>query len=193
MHLLRAPGRLAALVAALALLAVLAPAASMAKPAKKPQCSDGIDNDTDGAIDGFDSGCGPGQDDDETDSPYAGVQFITVALPLLTLQGTVDGKGVVRVSRLAIRAKRGSTVDVTCKGRHCPFKQLRTTILTTSLRLRKLERKLRPSMLLRFRIQYGNDTLGKYVSYRVRRNNTPKRVDSCIDPRSGKVRGCFVG
>lgn len=176
MHLLRAPGRLAVLVATLALMAIGAPIAAVAQESAAP-CTE--------------SPCGEGT----AESPYVIIQQITntVALPLLTLQGTVNGRGTVSVSRLSIRAKRGTSVDVTCFGKHCPFKRLRTVVLTTKLNLHRLETKLRPSMLLRFRLQYGKDSLGKYVSYRVRRNNTPKRLDSCIDPDSGKVRGCFVG
>ena len=47
----------------------------------RPQCSDGVDNDGDNAIDGLDAGCGDGSDDDETDSTYAGIVIITVPLP----------------------------------------------------------------------------------------------------------------
>jgi hypothetical protein len=111
---------------------------------------------------------------------------------VVTLQGTVNGKGTVSVSNLFFRADRGTGIDISCKGRHCPFKKLHRTMITTSLRLKKLERKLRPPMVLRMRLQVPGQ-LGKYVRYKVRRRKAPLRVDSCLDPVTRKVRGCFTG
>ncbi|MEJ7891742.1 MAG: hypothetical protein WKF94_03795 [Solirubrobacteraceae bacterium] len=61
-------------MAALA-LTMSAPGASAQQG--QPECSNGIDDD-DGAVDGADAGCGDGSDPDESDSPYAGVKFITI-------------------------------------------------------------------------------------------------------------------
>lgn len=177
---------------ALAALPVAAPAISVAQDTAQPQCSDGVDNDADNAVDGADAGCADGSDNDETDSIYAGVLTVTVALPVVSLQGTVNTKGVVNVSKLQVRAQRGSTVDVTCTGKPCPFKSVHRTMITTSLRLGKLETKLRPKLQLKLRIARPNQ-LGKYVSYKVRRKKGPLRVDACLDQATGKVRGCFTG
>src|SRR4051812_38020794 len=100
--------RIGLLVAVLA-LSVGFPLSQNAVAQTHPQCSDGIDNDGDNAIDGADTGCLNGDDNDESDSPYSIIK--TVPLPLVTLQGTVSSKGVVKVKRLLIRAQRGSTVD----------------------------------------------------------------------------------
>lgn len=189
MHLLRGTVRFALLVAALVALVVAAPAVSTAQN-DVPQCSDGIDNDSDNAVDGADAGCGGGSDNDETDSMYSGIQTVTIALPLVSLQGSVTRGGTVRVNRFVIRAQRGSIVSVTCSGKHCPVKSLRRTMLTQSLQLTKLEGKLRPSLTLELRIGRPGQ-LGKFVSYKVRRDISPVRFDACTDPDSGQFTGCF--
>jgi hypothetical protein len=188
MHLL---ARLGALLAALVAVAATHPAPASSQDAQV-QCSDGIDNDSDGATDSADAGCSDADDNDETDSPYSGIEVHTVALPVVTLQGTVDTRGVVRIKKLFFRADRGTGIDVRCNGPHCPFKRLHRTMITTSLQLKKLERKLRPPMVLRMRLQRPGQ-LGKYVRYKVRRRKAPLRIDSCLDPTTSKVRGCFTG
>jgi hypothetical protein len=191
MYLLGRLGRLALLLVALAAAAATIPAVSGAQD-QQPQCSDGIDNDSDNFADGGDRGCAGGDDDDETDSPYSGIVTVTRALPVVTLQGTVNVRGVVNVAKLLFRADRGTGIDITCQGKRCPFKKLHRTMITTSLRLKKMERKLRPPMVLRMRVGLPGQ-LGKYVKYRVRRRKAPVRVDSCLDPVTRKVRGCFTG
>ena len=186
MHLVRGSMRLALVLAA---LLVALPAVSTGQDTQ-PQCSDQVDNDADGAIDGADAGCSDGSDEDETDSIYAGIVKITVALPVVSLQGTVDRKGVVDVSRLTVRAQRGSVVAITCTGKRCPFKSLRRTMISSTLRLGKLERTLRPPLTLKLRIARTGQ-LGKYVRYKVRRRKAPKRFDACLDQTSQAVRGCF--
>jgi hypothetical protein len=180
--------RICVLAGLLTLLAAFPLATVSTGQSDRPQCSDGVDNDSDNAIDGTDAGCGDGSDNNEADSIYS----ITVPLPLVTLQGTVTRKGAVNVSKLLIRAQRGSTVDVTCKGRKCPFKRVHRIMVTSSLRLGKLERTFKPSLTLVFKIRRA-DQLGKYVRYRVKRKAAPVRTDSCLDQTTGKVRGCFVG
>ena len=189
MHAFRGSLRLALLLAALLALATAGPAVSGTQ-SDIPQCSDGIDNDSDGAIDGADAGCAGGSDTDETDSSYSGIRTVTIALPLVSLQGSVTRNGVVRVSRLLIRAQRGSTVRVTCSGKHCPAREVTRTMLTTNLQLRRFEGKLRPSLTLKMRIGRPGQ-LGKYVSYKVRRGISPVRFDACLSPDDGKITGCF--
>ena len=190
MHVLGRLGRLPLLLLALVALSAFHPVASHAQSA--PQCSDGIDNDSDGAIDGADAGCAGGDDNNETDSPYSGIQVVTVALPIVTVQGSVDGKGSLTVTRFVVNANRGTVIDIRCAGRRCPFKRFRRTMLSTSLRLKPLERRYSAPQVLRMRLQRQGQ-LGKFVRYTLRRNKAPKRFDSCLDPLTQKVRGCFEG
>ena len=183
--------RLCLLLLALAGAAV-AVAPGSAQGQFQPQCSDLVDNDSDGAIDGADAGCGDGSDDDETDSPYAGIVVVTVPLPVVTLQGTVDLKGNVLFTRVGVRAIRGSTVDIRCKGKRCPFKRLNRIMITSSLRLDELEGRLRAPMVIEMRIRRLGQ-LGKYLRYEIRRKKPPRRTDSCLDQTTGTVRPGFVG
>lgn len=193
MHVFRGLGRIALLVAALAALALTFTATTaIGQTDDQPACSDNIDNDSDNAVDGADAGCGGGDDTDETDSPYSGIKIVTVPLPLVTLQGTVDSKGTVVVSLLEVQALRGSVIEARCSGKACPFKSNRTVMITGKVRLKKLERKLRAPMTLTLRIRRNNQ-LGKYVRYQLRRNKAPLRKDACLDQVTEKVIPCYVG
>ena len=192
MYVLRGLPRLGLLLLAAAALCFAALPGAASAQREQPQCSDGVDNDGDRAIDGADAGCGDGSDADETDSAYAGVVLVTIPLPVVTIQGTVDVKGNVKLSRVEVRALRGSSVDIRCKGRKCPFKRSRRVMITSKLRLGQLERGLRGPMTLTLRIARPGQ-LGKYLRYQIRRNKPPKRFDACIDQNTRKVRPCFVG
>jgi hypothetical protein len=184
-------GRTSLLLALFVGLLAAAPGSSAgAKP--KPQCSDGIDNDGDNAIDGVDAGCLGGDDNDEADSPYTKIITVTIALPVVNIQGTVTPKGVVKVSQFRINALRGSLVRITCTGKHCPFKSFRRRMITSTLRVSKLEGNLRPAMTLKLRIKRPGE-LGKYMRYVVRKKKAPVRTDRCLDGVTGNVVGCFTG
>ncbi len=189
MHVLGRMGRLLMLLAAIAAAVAALPASTGAQNAQS-QCSDGIDNDSDNAADLGDSGCADADDDDESDSSFSGIRVTTRALPVVTLSGTVDSQGALDVSNVFVRGDRGTVIDIACSGRRCPFKRIQRTMITTSLRIEKAERKLRPPMVVRMRLQ-RSDQLGKYVRYTLRRGQPPQRVDSCIDETTQKVRGCF--
>lgn len=190
MDLHRAFRRFALLATLLAFVAVLTGPIAATAQVELPACSNGIDDDSDNSIDGDDAGCGDGADDDETDSPYAGIEIVTIALPLVSLQGEVDRKGNVKVSKLLIRARRGSVVDVTCKGRKCPFITQQRQMLRNSLRLGFLERKLKAPLTLTLKIQ-RRANLGKFVRYKLRRNASPLRTDACLDQEFGTRTTCY--
>jgi hypothetical protein len=183
--------RLAVLAALFAFVATLTGPMNAVAQDEAAACSNQIDDDSDGAVDGFDPGCGGGSDDDETDSPYSGILVKTVPLPVVTLQGTVDAKGNVKVSRLQIRAQSGSTAEVECRGKSCPFRRSSSRMLRTSLRLTALERKLKAPLTLTLRIRRASQ-LGKFVQYKLRRNQAPVRTDDCLNQDSGKRQPCFV-
>lgn len=192
MDVFRGLGRLALLVAALAASTLTFAAATASGQNEQAACSDGIDNDSDGAIDGADAGCGGGDDRDETDSPYAGVEFVTLPLPLVTLQGSVFDNGDVKVTKLQVRALRGTTVRLRCIGKRCPVKQSQNIMITNALRLKRFEKRLKPPLMLDLRIQRNGD-LGKFVRYKLRRNAAPEREDDCLDQLTEKRRPCYVG
>ena len=182
--------RIGFLALLLALVAGLPLSASATAAKAKPQCSDGADNDSDNAIDGIDAGCSGGSDNSEDDSVYEIVK--TVPLAVVKLQALVSAKGAVKLQHPTIEALRGSHVTVTCKGRKCPFKSIERIMIATSLRLKAIERTLRPPLMLTFKIKRP-EQLGRYVRYKVRRNKPPVRIDSCLAQDTAKVRPCFVG
>ena len=192
MHVLRLTGRLALLLTVLAVLGAVQAIPTASAQDTQPACSDGVDNDGDNAIDGADAGCGDGNDNDETDSPYSGIKYVTVALPLVTLQGTVNARGVVKVSKLRITAKPGSKVTIRCSGKSCPFKRGKRIMITKNLRLKPFERRLRPSLRFSLAITYP-DSLGKLVQYKVRRKG-PVRIDKCLvenETSPNAVQDCY--
>jgi hypothetical protein len=189
MHVLGRLGRLAMLLVATAAVLATLPATTGAQ-GTQPQCSDFADNDSDGRIDGADPGCGGGDDDDETDSAYTDIVVVTRALPVVTLRGTVNAKGALDISRFHVRGDRGTVITITCSGRRCPFKRIQRRMITTELRIERLERRLRPPMVLRMRLQRAG-RLGKYVRYTLRRGKAPTRIDSCLDQTTSKVIRCF--
>lgn len=191
MNLVRGLSRFAVLAAVFALFALAWPAAPASGQDGAPACSDGVDNDGDNAIDGFDQGCGGGSDNDETDSPYSGIKIVTVPLPLVTLQGTVDTKGNVDVSRLQVRAKRGSVIQAECKGKKCPVKSLTRRMITNSQRLEEFERLLKAPLRLTLRIGRP-EQIGKFVRYTLKRGKPPVRKDACIAQDTQEVGPCYL-
>ena len=110
--------------------------------------------------------------------------------PVVAIGGRVFRRGV-RVSQLKVsRAPRGAVVTVTCRGRGCPFRRMRRTVKRRSgLRLRRLERTLRPGTVIVIIVRKGN-TLGKYTRLRIRRGSPPARIDRCIRPGARRPTAC---
>lgn len=110
--------------------------------------------------------------------------------PRLVVGGRV-AKAVTTVSSFRlIRVPRGSTVSLACSGRGCPFrKQKVKTRKSTTVRVAKLERRLRAGMVIVVTVRRGA-TLGKYTRLRIRNGSTPSRVDRCVRPGSSKPVGC---
>lgn len=102
--------------------------------------------------------------------------------PRLVVGGRV-AKGVTTVSSFQlVRVPRGSIVNVACSGRGCPFSKTKVrTRKSTTVRLAKLERKLRAGVVIIVTVRKGA-TLGKYTRIRIRNGAAPSRVDRCVRP-----------
>lgn len=182
-------GRLSLLLALLVTLVAAFPTTNSVAQQGVTECSDGLDNDGDNAIDGADFGCPNGDDDSEAITEYT-LPGRTIPLPVVTIQGTVSAKGVVKVSTFQIRAIRGSNVNIRCKGKGCPFKSADRTMISSKLRLKQFQTKLKPNLTIKLRIGLPDD-LGKYLSYKVRKKKAPVRNDQCIAASSGNIVPCF--
>ena len=120
--------------------------------------------------------------------------------PVVRIAGRVSRRGV-RIRRLTVDAPPGSTAQLRCSGKRCPFKRLRRTVSsrvaagrtlppTRVLRMRPVEgRLLRPGSVLRLFVTRG-DAVGKFTRFRIRRGKAPLRADRCLVPGSSRPVAC---
>jgi hypothetical protein len=90
-----------------------------------------------------------------------------------------------------IEAPEGALVEVTCKGRRCPFKR-RTAAVNAKgeADLRKfVKRKLRPKLTIEVRVTYPN-TIGRVGRFRIKSVDAPTMQRLCLPPGEQKPRRC---
>jgi PKD repeat protein len=118
--------------------------------------------------------------------PVARPGFITPA-PVVRLSGQVLANSV-EVDLLSVRAPRGATARVQCKGRGCPVKVLSKKTNRRGVRFKAFERRLRAGIRLVVFIRQG-DLIGRYTKFTIRKGRAPKRLDRCLMPsRQGPSR-----
>jgi hypothetical protein len=107
--------------------------------------------------------------------------------PVVRVAGRITRRGTL-VRLVRVTAPVGAKVSVRCAGRGCPFrKQVRAVSAgtgkqtTRGVRIRALERLLRPGVRVRFYIT-KRGAIGKYTKFRFRRARAPVRTDSCLLP-----------
>ena len=102
--------------------------------------------------------------------------------PIVRIRGSVTATGA-RIALLSVRAPRGTTIDVRCRGRGCSARRLtlRSRRLT---RVRALERHFRAGTVIEVLVA-RRGRVGKYTRFRVRRGRAPARADGCasFEPR----------
>jgi hypothetical protein len=100
--------------------------------------------------------------------------------------------GRVWVSSLSVvEAPEGARVEVTCKGKRCPFKRRTATVNAKgSAYLKKyFKRKLRPKLTIEVRVTYPN-TIGRVGRFRIKRPDIPSMQRLCLPPGQSKARRC---
>lgn len=109
--------------------------------------------------------------------------------PVVRVAGRVTRRGT-RVRVLRVDAPVGTTVTVRCSGRGCPFRKrvrrVRTSsksLAAVSVRIRRLERLLRPGVRVRVYVT-ERGAVGKYTRLRFRAGHAPARTDRCLMPGS---------
>jgi hypothetical protein len=110
--------------------------------------------------------------------------------PVVRISGSLTKRGA-RLRTVAVDAPPGATVRVSCRGRSCPYRA-RTSVVskrTSSLRLSRLERRLRAGVQIRIFVT-SPGTIGKYMSFRIRRGQPPRRLDRCVNHGSTKPIPC---
>jgi hypothetical protein len=115
------------------------------------------------------------------------------------LDATVRIRGMVyadrvRVQLLSVTSLRGAQVRVSCAGRGCPFRAATVRVRATgrTLRIRRLERWLRPGTVIRVMVTRSG-RVGKYTRFRIRRGAPPQRADSCARHGSERPIRCPQG
>jgi hypothetical protein len=111
--------------------------------------------------------------------------------PKVKIAATPTRRGA-KIRRFSVKAPRGATVHVTCKGPRCPGART-TKGARTAKRLRRFERSYRGGTRLEVRITKP-DLVGADVKLRIRaRHRDPVRSDACLWPGESKPRGCPAG
>jgi PKD repeat protein len=131
-----------------------------------------------------------------TDAPGGGVLGASARpqrlspFPVVRLSGTVRGR-VVRVRRLIVDAPDGVTISVRCYGRGCPSRRplTRTLFEGRIVRVRKLERRLRPGIVIKILVT-RQGWIGKYTRFRIRTGKPPSRQDRCVSYGRTRPRSC---
>ena len=106
--------------------------------------------------------------------------------PVVRIKGVLTARGA-RVTLLSVRAPRGSSVTVTCRGSDCPSR--RYTSPASTGRLRPFERALSAGTRLEVRVTKAG-FIGKSTVFVIRRQAAPKRTDRCLPPGAKRAVRC---
>ncbi len=106
--------------------------------------------------------------------------------PVVRISGRLTGSGA-DVKRLSVRAPRGATISVRCRGGSCPARMF--TRAARVKRLSSYERHLRAGTKLDIVVRKPN-RIGKWTTITIRRGAPPKRVDRCSYPGRGHPAAC---
>jgi hypothetical protein len=109
-------------------------------------------------------------------------------VPVVRLVGSFGPVGV-NITRLTVRAPRGTSVIVRCRGRGCPRPGKSQRAGRGTLRFATFERGLRPGAVLEVWV-LDRARIGKYTRFRINGGTPPTRIDRCLRPRSTRPVGC---
>lgn len=109
-------------------------------------------------------------------------------LPLparVRLSGRLTATGA-RITRLRVRAPRGSIVRFRCRGSRCAIRRKRYVVGWSATRVRPAQRAYPAGVVLEVFVSAPN-RLGKYTRFRIRRGRAPGRQDACVTPEAGRL------
>jgi hypothetical protein len=99
--------------------------------------------------------------------------------PVVRIRG-YSVAGGTRIVLLSVRGPRSARVTAKCTGAGCPRRD-EVGPLEVPTRLRAFERFLRTGAVLQLRVTAGG-AIGKYTSFRMRKDAAPRRLDRCLLP-----------
>jgi hypothetical protein len=106
--------------------------------------------------------------------------------PIVRIKGWLTSSGAM-VTMLTVRAPRGSTITMRCRGRNCPRKRYaRATML---VHLHPYERLLRGAMRLEISVT-RRGFVGKRTVINLRGGKAPTRRDLCLYPGARRAKSC---
>ncbi|WP_445149597.1 PKD domain-containing protein [Baekduia sp. Peel2402] len=103
--------------------------------------------------------------------------------PVVRIRGTF-ARGAIRISLLKVQAPSGAAVRVRCRKGSCAAKRadVRVKAARAPIRVRSLEqRRLAVGTIVEVFVT-APGRIGKYTSFTVRRDASPARTDSCLQP-----------
>ena len=123
-----------------------------------------------------------------TPPPAATAPAMMRPFPIVRIAGIVlRGGASVRV--LSVRAPRGASLRVRCRGRSCPVRSQARISVSRVVRFRRFERTLAAGTTLEvFVRQTGR--IGKYTRFLIRAGKAPARIDRCLVPGRARPSRC---
>ena len=106
--------------------------------------------------------------------------------PVVRISGRLTASGA-QITRLSVRAPRGSSIAARCRGRNCPVRSFAQAAAVG--RLRAFERHLRAGTRLHIVVRKP-ERIGKWTTITIRRGAPPRRVDRCSYPGRGQPAAC---
>jgi PKD domain-containing protein len=100
--------------------------------------------------------------------------------PRIRLSGTVIGS-ITTIRLLTVKAPKGATVRVRCRGSGCP-RSLASSVARDSsraMRVPRFERRLRAGAKLEIYVTRKN-RIGSYTRFTIRRGAAPRRYEGCV-------------
>ncbi len=109
--------------------------------------------------------------------------------PVLVIVGRLRGSRT-QITEFTVRAPRRARVSVRCRGKRCPFRQVRGQVgKRKRLRFRRAQRTFRAGQRLEIRVT-GRNRIGKFTRVTFRRSRAPRRRDLCLIPATKGPRPC---
>lgn len=99
--------------------------------------------------------------------------------PVVRLAGELAPGGDTVITRLSVRASKGTDVTVRCLGGSCPFGEKQRTVRHHRVNFPELERELEPGVVIKvFAAKSG--AIGSFTRFNLRRGRPPERIESCV-------------
>jgi hypothetical protein len=125
---------------------------------------------------------------ESTGDPASAPRRLLTPFPVVRLAGLITRSGT-RIVRLTVEAPRDSRVAVRCRGTSCPFRRSTRTSTGGTIRIRRLERSLRPGTVIEVLVGRAG-RIGKYTRFVIRDARGPKRTDLCLWPGASTGQPC---